>query len=413
MQSEKTCFVIMGYGVKTDYSTGRELNLDKTYKNIIKPAAEKSGLKCIRADEVKHAGTIDVPMYNLLIKADVVIADLSTNNSNAFYELGVRHALRPKTTIAIAENKLMPPFDVNHTVIHKYEHLGTDIGYDEVLRFQKLLADTIETILKTQDIDSPVYTYLDNLKPPVLGESLKENKSNKSSSIEVLGDVIESAIELINKDEFIPAKALLTHAHTMDPNNEFILQKLALATYKSKSPNHIDALNEAMDILKPLDIESTTNPETLGLTGAIYKRYWEECYDRKYLEKSIKYYEKGFYIKNDYYNGVNLAFLYNILGSLEDDRNNSIADYIIANRIREKVVQICNALYNDDKFSERSDKYWIAATLEEAHFGLDNKEEYSYFQKVATSLSSENWERETTETQISKLDNLIKKSPLQ
>ena len=54
-------------------------------------------------------------MYNQLITADVVIADLSTNNPNAFYELGVRHALRPKTTIVIAENELKPPFDVNHT----------------------------------------------------------------------------------------------------------------------------------------------------------------------------------------------------------------------------------------------------------------------------------------------------------
>ena len=46
--NNKKCFVIMGYGVRTDYATGRDLDLDKTYKNIIKPAAEESGLECIR-----------------------------------------------------------------------------------------------------------------------------------------------------------------------------------------------------------------------------------------------------------------------------------------------------------------------------------------------------------------------------
>ncbi len=173
MKKNKKCFVIMGYGIKTDHTTGRDLNLDKTYKNIIKPAAEEAGLECIRADKVKHSGTIDIPMCNLLVNADVVIADLSTNNSNAFYELRVRHALRPKTTIAIAESDLKPPFDVNHTVIHKYEHLGKDIGYDEVLRFKNELIDTIKTIVNTQEIDSPVYTFLKGLKPPRIEEAEK------------------------------------------------------------------------------------------------------------------------------------------------------------------------------------------------------------------------------------------------
>ena len=90
-----TCFVVMGFGKKTDFETGRTLDLDKTYKGIIKGAVTDAGLKCIRADEIKHSGPIDAPMYEQLLNADVVVADLSTSNKNAYYELGVRHALRP------------------------------------------------------------------------------------------------------------------------------------------------------------------------------------------------------------------------------------------------------------------------------------------------------------------------------
>src|SRR5678815_3829064 len=131
---EGTCFVVMGFGKKTDYQSGRTLDLDKSYRNIIKPAVEEAGLKCIRADEIKHSGLIDVPMYEHLLKADIVVADLSTSNCNACYELGVRHALRPYTTIIIAESQFKFPFDLGHIVIRQYKHLGEDVGFAEVMR---------------------------------------------------------------------------------------------------------------------------------------------------------------------------------------------------------------------------------------------------------------------------------------
>ena len=48
-----TCFVVMGFGKKTDFETGRTLDLDKTYRNIIKPAVVAAGLECTRADEIR------------------------------------------------------------------------------------------------------------------------------------------------------------------------------------------------------------------------------------------------------------------------------------------------------------------------------------------------------------------------
>lgn len=80
---KKSCFVIMGFGEKPDFATGRTLDLDKTCRVIIRPAVEAAGLECIRADDVIHSGTIDTPMYRMLLEADIVVADLSTSNANA------------------------------------------------------------------------------------------------------------------------------------------------------------------------------------------------------------------------------------------------------------------------------------------------------------------------------------------
>lgn len=110
MNTKKRCFVLMGFGEKTDFKTNRTLDLDKTYR-IIRDAVEQAGFECIRADDIVHSGVIDKPMYEELLNADVAIADLSTSNENAIYELGVRHALRPHTTIVIAEEHFKFPFD--------------------------------------------------------------------------------------------------------------------------------------------------------------------------------------------------------------------------------------------------------------------------------------------------------------
>jgi hypothetical protein len=405
MDKKKICFVIMGYGVKTDYETGRELDLDKTYKNMIKPAVEEAGYECWRADEIKHSGIIDVPMYKYLLSADIVIADLSTSNSNAFYELGIRHALRPFTTIEIAENKLKYPFDVNHNVIRKYEHLGKDIGYSEVVRFRKELKDAIVSIANTSETDSPVYTYITNLKPPEWTDEIAARPQKSDTS---LSDIIEQArYAMDNEDDVMKAKKLFEEARAIDNKDVYILQKLALTTYKSKQPTHVEALVEALNILRPLNAESSTDPETLGLCGAIYKRLWEETKEASYLNKSIYHYERGFYIKNDYYNGINLAFLLNIRGNLSVDSNDSITDFVLANRVRKHVVDICERLIASD-FDSRSDQYWILATMEEALFALGISERYELIKGQAVKLSNAEWKRSSTEDQIAKLDKLLK-----
>lgn len=105
-------------------------------------------------------------MCQQLLTADVVIADLSTYNCKAFYELGIRHTLRPYTTITIAEEKMAYPFDVNHAAIRRYQHLGEGIDFEEVERMRRELTNAIQTIAAKPVNDSPVYQFLTNLEPP-------------------------------------------------------------------------------------------------------------------------------------------------------------------------------------------------------------------------------------------------------
>src|ERR1700741_2185190 len=179
MTKRKTCFVVMGFGAKVDFETGRTLNLDATYLNVIKPAIEAAGLECIRADEITHSGNINVPMYQHILTADVVVADVSTANCNAFYELGVRHALRPSTTIIISEDKFKFPFDINQIAIRKYEHLGKDIGVTEANRFIADLKKAVTEILANDPPrdDSPVYTFLNGLRRLKLPDDMNVNQA--------------------------------------------------------------------------------------------------------------------------------------------------------------------------------------------------------------------------------------------
>jgi len=214
----------MGFGKKTDYPTGRVLDLDKSYKYIIKPAAEAAAYECVRADEIQHSGNINVPMYQQLLNADVVIADVSTYNPNAFYELGVRHALKPYTTITIAEDKLVFPFDVGQIAIRTYHHLGEGIDFGEVQRMRAELEAAVRTVGAQAACDSPVYTFLKDLQPPVIAKTEAQRAALAGSpgaqaaaqpTVRSLMDQVDAAFQ---RSDFSTAKSLLTVVHTMMPS---------------------------------------------------------------------------------------------------------------------------------------------------------------------------------------------------
>lgn len=172
---KRMCFVIMGFGKKQDPYTSRTIDLDATYNKIIRPSVVACGYDCIRADEILDSGTIDRSMYALLYKADLVIADITTDNANALYELGTRHALRPFSTIVIKGGESKLPFDLGHTRVLSYEHLGKEISKKEAQRSVRELKSIINAVTENPVPDSPLYTYIPQIEQPKISdEDLEE-----------------------------------------------------------------------------------------------------------------------------------------------------------------------------------------------------------------------------------------------
>ena len=192
---KKRCFVIQGFGKKQDYEQGKQFNLDASYA-VIKDAIEEAEIECHRADELRTNALIDQVMYDELLDADLVVADITTLNFNAGFELGVRYALRPYATLVVGEQGMNFPFDVKHIYIHKYQHLGEDIGYGEAKRFSKELKELADQAVNNPRKDSPVYTYLNRLPEKGFLDIAKAVQTRMLST-----DSSTSLRELINKAE--------------------------------------------------------------------------------------------------------------------------------------------------------------------------------------------------------------------
>lgn len=390
------CFVVMGFGKKTDYETGRTLDLDATYNAIISLAATAEGLRCIRSDEIVHSGLIDVSMYEMLLRAELVIADISTGNVNAVYELGVRHALRPHATIIMKEDVGRLYFDLDHSNTFQYEHLGKDIGHSEAIRAQTALRSLIQKAMASPKTDSPVYTYLPGLQQPRMTESEYSQLLDEAEAVqEKLSALIQSGQQAF-KDSLIDcAVKAFAAAAQMKPGEPYLVQQLALATYKAGKPSRLDALIEGLRIIDQLGPDKSNDPETLGITGAIRKRLWQETGDLAQLDAAIRYYGRGFEVTRDYYNGENLAVCYDFRSELQIDQAEAQYDALSARKIRSATIDILTNLITSPSFDQRSDTIWIYATLANCLFALNRNEEAQQYEKSFFDLLPANWEIET------------------
>lgn len=392
----RVCFVVMGFGKKTDYETGRTLDLDATYNAIIAPAAEAEGLRCIRSDEIVHSGVIDVAMYEMLLRAELVIADISTGNVNAVYELGVRHALRSQATIIMKEDVGRLYFDLDHSNTFQYEHLGKDIGHSEAIRAQKALRTLIQKALASPRPDSPVYTYLPRLQQPSMTENEYRQLLDETEAVqEKLSALIQSgqqAFKVSRADEAVKAFAA---AVQMKPGEPYLVQQLALATYKAGKPSKLDALIEGLRIIDQLVPDKSNDPETLGITGAIRKRLWQETKDIAQLDAAIRYYGRGFEVTRDYYNGENLAVCYDFRSGLQNDPAEAQYDALSARKVRVATIDILMNLIDNPSFGQRSDALWIYATLANCSFALSQGENAKNYEKAFFDMKPADWEIET------------------
>jgi hypothetical protein len=439
-----SCFVVMGYGQKTDFQQNKSFDLDKSYRNIIKPAVEAAGYACERADDIQHAGVIDVPMYEKLLTADLVVADLSTANVNAFFDLGVRYALRPRTTIVIAEKNLKIPFDMGHVLVRHYEHLGPGIEFEEVLRMRDALTEACKAVVAGGRVDSPVYTFIADLTAPLRKSAptaaeapgsirMEEGKlgvreldavaeatspAEKAALTKPYATLMDSALKARAEGKFETARDILRGLRAVQGNivDPFVVQQLALVTYKAAKPDPTTALLDARDALAVLDPEASSDPETLGLWGAIHKRLWDrpELPQKERmaaLDKAIWAHEKAFYLKNDFYNGNNLSFLLYARAATQAGEE-ATADRVQARRMARRVHDIAqkaldSGVRGEDARDKNEQQYWAQATVAEALLGIGQIAQAGAALATATAIAPEQWMVDTTQQQFDRLRLLL------
>jgi hypothetical protein len=162
----KQCFVVSPIGER---GTERFETFRDVLDRLIRPAIENSniGLKVIRADDIHRPGSFIRDVLEYLASAYLVVVDLTGQNANVFYELGVRHALSPRT-ILIARQESDIPADLREYRTLIYSGSAAD---DDV--FKQNLRNYLDEIEKTPDLpDNPVLSWLN---PPRIPDDLRKS----------------------------------------------------------------------------------------------------------------------------------------------------------------------------------------------------------------------------------------------
>lgn len=166
MNKEKTCFVIMPISDNANYPNG---HFNRVYEFIIKPACEIAGFIPIRADEVITTNYIALDIIKRIIESDMSICDLSSQNPNVMYELGIRQAFNKPVTF-IKDNLTKRIFDIQGF---------RDLEYDMTLRIDNVntirdqLAETLSQTYENKDSEINSLVKLLSISPAELPENTK------------------------------------------------------------------------------------------------------------------------------------------------------------------------------------------------------------------------------------------------
>lgn len=436
MSQRPLCFVIMPFGQKPDPAGGPAIDFDRIYKEALEPAIREAGMDPIRADEERAGGIIHKPMYERLLLCDYALADLTTANANVFYELGVRHAARPRTTLTIFAKRQPIPFDINFLRSLPYE-LGKQNAFteqeaqrlrDEVTR---RLRELRELSVSEAAVDSPVFTLLSGWKPgdiarlktDVFRERVRANEEFKRKLAEIREKYKKEATRseataelktfrehlgpLDTVDAVTVVDLMLTYRALGDwdgmiqlydempetlKRQVLVREQLGFA-YNRRAGKKKDGSDraEALRILTGVADQQGPSSETLGLIGRIYKDQWKEALEKDdeiaalgYLDEAVNAYRRGYLAdQRDAYPGINLLTLLDIQGEdsslKEKDRLLPVVRFAVEQRL-----------------AGTSPDYWDHATmLELAVLENDPSSARRHLSKAVAAFR-ETWEPKTT-----------------
>ena len=409
------CFVLMPFGKKPDASNAI-IDFDAVYKDAIAPAIVEAGLEPLRADEEMAGGIIHKPMFERLILCEYAVADLTTANPNVFYELGVRHAVRPWSTILLFAEGGRLPFDVAPLRAMPYK-IGPDGKPSNIPEMKSTLIDLLKAaqaaaVRDAKDVkDSPVYQLIENFpeidhtKTDVfrdrvrysnelkvkLAEARKQGLAAVQALETTLGDLatVETGVVI---DLFLSYRAVKAWREMIALVEKMAAPLAATVMVQEQlglALNRADKGEQAEQVLLNVLAKRGPSSETYGILGRVYKDRWEtalkrgeKALARGLLERAIDAYLKGFEADwRDAYPGVNAVTLME-LKEPPDPR-------------REKLIPV--VVYAvERRIATGKPDYWDHATLLE--LAVLAKDEQKAMSALSNSLAAvrESWEPETT-----------------
>ena len=170
----KKCFVVTPIG-----NEGTEIRrrADHVFKYIISPVCEEMEFEPIRVDMVNQADSITQTILDYLNSAELVIADMSGHNPNAFYEMGYRAAVG-KPMIHLKEKSEKIPFDV--AGIRAFEYDLSDL--DSVAEVKARLAKTIQAF---------DFSKINQDNENVIDAQVNNDEKSKETDVELLSVLYE------------------------------------------------------------------------------------------------------------------------------------------------------------------------------------------------------------------------------
>jgi tetratricopeptide (TPR) repeat protein len=415
------CFVLRPFGNKKDPSTGLDINFDRIYDTAVGPGIDDAGMDPIRADEERTGGIIHKPMFERLLLCDYAVADLTTANANVFYELGVRHAARPATTLALFARHQQLPFDVNFLRALPYGlGDGNRFGDEEQADFRLALAQRLEDLKSLQArqvaIDSPIFQLLEDYSAPDIAR-LKTDvfRQRAQYAAETKGDLarardgkdigrlheIQSRLGALEDVEAgILVDLYLSYRAVGDFDGMVALYDEMPATLKMTvlareqlgfALNRLGRREEALRVLEAVLKEHGPSSETCGLMGRVYKDRWAEAKERSedflavgYLDRAIEHYLSGFEADmRDAYPGINAVALLDIKGTPK------------ALETRDEILPVVRFAVKRRLQSTQPD-YWDHATLLELALLADDADNARACLAHALARVREPWEPRTT-----------------
>lgn len=419
MANAPLCFVLMPFGKKPD-ATGLSIDFDAIYRDLIAPAIEDAGLEPLRADEEMTGGIIHKPMFERLILCEFAVADLTTANANVFYELGVRHAVRPWSTVLVFAGKSRLPFDVAPLRALPYELTPDGLPRD-VPGARAALAERLQEARRAAAEypegvkDSPLYQLVEDYpdiqheKTDVFRDQVRYSKALKQQLAEAraqgldalraleeeMGDLggansnVESGVVVDLFLSYRAVKAWEDMIRLIDKMPAPLAATVMVQEQRAFALNRLGRGEQAEQVLQTLLDQRGPSSETYGLLGRVYKDRWEAAVRneeailaRGLLEQAIDAYLSGFEADwRDAYPGVNAVTLMELRDPPDPRREQLIP--VVAYAVERRLA------------TGKAD-YWDYATRLELAV-LANDEDRA-LEALARALAHvrESWEPETT-----------------